>query len=135
MDVRNYFDFIPEDYPPVLNRLSPTVDIVRDPTFEHATAKIKSGTGSQNSCEEKRPVFCLKNCTVNASNKTKEPCLADLAELSCKIFRVELSATDMGYLNTSFLLPTSYIVERLFYKAEFGLYDSQKVLLPPKFAS
>ena len=58
--VRVLFDSIIEEFPSTAQRLSPTSEIVLNPTFERAVVKIQSGSYSELTIEEAKTVECLK---------------------------------------------------------------------------
>lgn len=129
-DVRMLFDKVLEEHPQLSNRLSDDASIVHDVSFERALVKIQKGRAAELSMLEKESVSHLtKKC--DDIGIISNDGLLSLAERALKKRRVDCSG--IKYVDTSFVLPTSNMVERLFSKAGFAFSDRRQGMTPVHF--
>lgn len=132
---RNEFGTVLEEFPSLQNRLSSRADLLEDPDFESAIFTLQSGKGSQLNIFEKRAVINLTESPVSEATVNDETKLLCLAHRARKKLLISQSATDLGYLDASFLLPMSTICERLFSKAGYAESDGRNGISPSNFES
>lgn len=130
--VRSLFDVVVSDYCVAKEHLSPTAEVVECPAFESAVVKMQREKELSMTPDEARSVECLRVVEAVAEVEARESG-ASLVERATKKLRVETVGSRTGYMDTSFLVPTSNMCERLFSKAGYALADRRHSMLPGNF--
>lgn len=131
VDVRALFDAGIEKYPSMDVRLSPTAKIVICPNFESAVNKLQENRCYDLTESEPNSVRSLLHCADEES--VGDDSSLSFAQSVFKKRQMETTAEGIGYVNTSILLPTSNIVERLFSRVGWILNDRKSCVTPEHF--
>lgn len=124
--VRDLFDCVIDDYPETANRLTSTADIVHSPCFESAVVKLQRKLGHTLTHEELDAVRKLEISTSESSIDNQALSYDERALQKKK----GTHNIERKYRDTSFLIPTSNICERLFSKAGHVLTDRRMAIQP-----
>lgn len=132
-DVKHLFEEVVTSFESTNDKLRPDADIILNPEFESAIAKIQDNKESTLSSLENISVENLKaeaetNRQINQSEEN-----LSIVERSRKRRRLSLNCNGVKYIDLSFIVPTSNICERLFSIAGFALTDRRQSISPARF--
>ncbi len=138
LTVREVFDaMIENEYPDMEHYLAPESDIVNNPKFESGLVKILARNHLSLTSEEKRAVSNLLKTTSSSpssqGNENSETSQMGYFEELQKRKRQRLSDEQVRYVDCSFCVATSNVVERLFSACKHVLTDQRKCMSPIMF--
>ncbi|OQR89858.1 hypothetical protein ACHHYP_05992 [Achlya hypogyna] len=117
---------------PDLDHLSPESNLSRNPDFVSAVVKILTPEENKLTQTEAASVQCFRKPRVD-SEVDKSTDMPSLAAELLRANRRRLDDVPSTYIDLSFVLPTSNIVERLFSVVKYILTDTRKHMHPINF--
>lgn len=131
-DVRCLFDDVIANFPITAKYLSPDAEIIQDKVFERALVKLQRSKSAELTLKEAESVSKLKQPDQVEPTSQSDDGELSFADSALKRMKMELSTSEVKYLPTNFLLPTTNLVERFFSVASHALNDKRAAISPAR---
>lgn len=134
-DAPDLYDAVVAHNPETKSRISQTAQIVERSSFESAICKIQCGEESCHSTAEMKTVSHFRVLDTATPSGTVSTSTFSWARIVMKKREVSNELSKSGYLDLSFIVPSSSICDRLFNVARYAQNDSRKCILPENMES
>lgn len=127
LEVRRIFDILLQRYPIMERYLSANAAIIQSPYFESGLVKVQDGEDETLTRDEIAALHGMRNLQSGPNENISVN--TNIVELALKKRKLNISS----YVDTTFIPPTSNVVERLFSGARLILTDYRKSMTPYTF--